>query len=72
MVDEENENEITIDGKSYKLDKISDKAREFLLNIQFVDKQIKQLSNEWAIADTARIGYTNALKVDLSKMDSGK
>ena len=70
MADEENENEITIDGKSYELDKISDKAREFLLNIQFVDKQIKQLSNEWAIADTARIGYTNALKVDLSKMAS--
>ena len=72
MADEENVSEITIDGTSYMLNSINDRAKELLINIQFVDKQIKQLSNEWAIADTARIGYTNALKLDVSKRSSEK
>ena len=36
-----------------------------MANLQFVDNQLMQLNNEWAVADTARIGYTNALKVEL-------
>lgn len=53
---------ITIDGKKYKLADLSDNARAQVQNIAFCDEQIQQLSNEWAVADTARIGYTNALK----------
>lgn len=56
---------ITIDGNEYSLDKMSDDARSNLLNIQFVDNQIQQLQNEWAVADTARLGYTAALKKEL-------
>ena len=59
---------ITIDGKEYKLDDLSDNAKAQFANIQFVDMQIQQLNNELAVADTARIGYTNALKSDLIKI----
>lgn len=56
---------IDIDGTTYNYDDLSDNAKAQLKNIQFVDIQLQQLNNEWAVADTARIGYTNALKADL-------
>ena len=59
---------ITIDGTEYSLDNLSDAAKAQLANIQFVDAQIQQLNNEWAVADTARMGYTNALKAELAKI----
>ena len=62
---------ITIDEVEYNLSDLSDTAKAQLANIQFVDAQIQQLNNEWAVADTARIGYTNALKVELSKSEIG-
>ena len=65
MSKESKTQKIDIDGQEYDLAKLSDKAKEQLINIQFVDAQIQQLNNEWAVSDTARIGYTNALKADL-------
>ena len=59
---------ITIDGTEYSLDDLSDAAKAQLANIQFVDAQIQQLNNEWAVADDfKRIGYTRALKAELAK-----
>ena len=66
------DNKIKIDDKQYNLDDLSDSAKTQLKNIQFVDAQIQQLNNEWAVADTARIGYVNALKLELSKISKGK
>jgi len=62
------EQKITIDDVEYNLSDLSDNARAQLANIQFVDAQIQQLNNEWAVADTARIGYTAALKAELEKI----
>ena len=59
---------ITIDEVEYNLSDLSDNAKAQLTNIQFVDAQIQQLNNEWAVADTARMGYTNALKAELAKI----
>ena len=59
---------ITIDDKQYDLDDLTDQAKAQLTNLQFVDMQIQQLNNEWAVADTARIGYTNALKAELKNI----
>ena len=61
---------INIDGKEYALSELSENALVQVTNLQFVDAQIQQLNNEWAVADTARIGYTNALKAELTKMKS--
>jgi hypothetical protein len=46
---------------------MSDAAKAQLSNIQFVDHQVRQLQNEWAISDTARLGYQAALKRELLK-----
>ena len=67
MSEDERSAKITIDDTEYSLDNLSDAAKAQLANIQFVDAQIQQLNNEWAVADTARIGYTRALQAELAK-----
>ena len=69
MAEDINTNKITIDDVEYKLDELSDSAKAQLANIQFVEAQLQQLNNELAVSDTARIGYTNALKTELSKTE---
>lgn len=56
---------ITIDGKKYQLDSLSQSARDTIASLQFVEEQIQQKQNEWAIADTARMAYAAALKRDV-------
>jgi hypothetical protein len=61
------EKTITIDGNNYELDRLSQTARDTIASLQFVEEQILQTQNEWAICDTARIAYTFALKRELQK-----
>ena len=61
---------VTVDDKEYKVEDMSEDAKAQLSNIQFVDAQILQLRNEWAVSDTARLGYTAALKGELVKIDN--
>ena len=63
------EERVNIDGEEYLLSSLTDNAKNQIKSISFVDSQILQLNNEWAIADTARIGYTNALKLELNKLE---
>ena len=65
---ETGEQHITIDDVEYKLDDLSDNAKVQLANIQFVDSRLQQLNNELAVSDTARIGYTGALKGTLEEI----
>lgn len=58
---------ITIDGTSYALASLSQTARDTIASLQFVEVQIQQKQNEWAIADTARLAYSNALKREYKK-----
>lgn len=67
---EDTDQKVTIDEVEYNLSDLSDNAKAQLASIQFIDAQIQQLSNEWAVADTARLGYTNALKAELSKIET--
>jgi hypothetical protein len=67
MAKDKNAQTITIDDVEYDLKDLSDHAKAQLANLQFVDAQLQQLNNEWAVSDTARIGYTNALKAELAK-----
>ena len=66
-MDQKPEGVITVDDDEYKISEMSDAAKAQLSNIQFVDGQIRQLQNEWAISDTARLGYQAALKGELLK-----
>ena len=58
---------VSIDGKDYVLDELSNESKEQIASLQFVEQQIQQLQNEWAISDTARIGYSNAIKKEVEK-----
>jgi hypothetical protein len=66
-MDQEPAATITVDDVEYQLSEMSDASKAQLSNIQFVDGQIRQLQNEWAVSDTARLGYQAALKGELVK-----
>lgn len=52
---------ITIDGKEYDTDQLSDEARNQIVSIQFVDRKIQELNLELAAFQTARNAYARAL-----------
>jgi hypothetical protein len=58
-------NSITVDGTEYDLDKLSNAAKDQIGNLSFIDNQLQQKQNEFAISDTARLAYTHALKKEL-------
>lgn len=70
MPEKKEKQKVVIDGTDYLLDDLPDTAKAQLVNIQFVDSQLEQLQNEWAISDTARMGYTAALKKELSETEN--
>ena len=67
MNDDEKQEKITIDGTEYSLNDLSEQAKTRVAHIQFIDQQLQQLNNEFAVSDTARIGYTAALQREVSK-----
>jgi hypothetical protein len=69
MNDITNDAQITIDGVDYAIEDLSEKAKSQISNIQFSDAQILQLQNELAISNTARTGYTRALKLELAQIE---
>ena len=69
MSKKQSKKKIKVDDIEYNLDDMSENAKAQIANIQFVDAQLQQLSNELAVSDTARIGYTNALKAELTKIN---
>jgi len=59
---------ITIDGQEFDLTNASEEAKAQLRNLQFVNEQILQRTNELQIAQTAKLGYSRALKRELEKI----
>ena len=59
---------ITIDGEEFDLRNASEEIKAQLNNLQFVNEQILQRNNELQIAETAKIGYSRALKRELEKI----
>ena len=57
---------VTIDNKEYVVSDLTENARSNVYNIHFVDSQIKELSNKLAVAETARMAYSSALKNELT------
>ncbi len=53
---------ITIDGKSYDSDSLTDKAKEQIMSMQFVNSEIKRLESQLAVCKTAAAAYSMALK----------
>ena len=63
---------VTIDNVEYDVTKLTESAKAQLSSIRFVDMQLQQLNSELAVADTARIGYTKALKSELEVVGKSK
>ena len=59
---------VRIDDVDYNIDELSEEAKKLITTLQFVDQQLNQLQNEFAVSDTARIGYLNALQKELAKI----
>lgn len=52
---------VTIGGKQFKFDDLSDKAKAQLVNIRVTDREIDSLQQKLAIFKTARSAYTREL-----------
>ena len=59
----------TVDGVEYDVDSPSDAVKSHLNNIKFVDELILQKNNELQITQTAKIGYSRALKRELETIN---
>ena len=60
--------EVTIDGVAYKLDSLSENAKQQLAMMQATDMEIQRLNIQMAIAQTARTGYAAALNAELPQV----
>jgi len=65
MAEQRKEQTVTIDGKEYALDQLSEEARNQVVNLRVTDQEISRLKQQLAIAQTARTAYANALKREL-------
>ena len=63
------ERKVNVDGVEYNLDDLSENARAQVMNLRFVSERLQQLNNELAVADTARMGYSAALKREVAKIE---
>jgi hypothetical protein len=58
---------LTIDGKEYLLDSLSDDAKAQLGALNLVDRKLADLQQDMAILQTARNAYAQALAAALPK-----
>lgn len=58
---------VTIDGKEYDIEDLSDSAKGQLASLQFVQAENRRLESQIAVNKTAASLYTNALKNELEK-----
>jgi hypothetical protein len=58
---------ITIDGKEYDTEALSEDAKNQIVSIQFVDRKIQELKAGLAAYQTARNAYAKALTELLNK-----
>lgn len=52
---------LTLNGKDYSIDSLSDEAKRLANNILFCDSKLNQLQNEAAVIQTARNAYIQIL-----------
>lgn len=63
---------ITIDGKEYDTAKLSEDARNHVVNVRVTDQEIERLQRQLAIHQTARTAYARALSSELEAPEKGK
>ena len=63
---------ITIDGKEYDVESLSDETKAQLGSLQYVDSELARLQAQAAALQTARIAYGRALKQTLEQGEAPK
>jgi len=58
---------VTIDGKEYNVDDLSDQAKEQLVSLQFTQGEIRRLESLLAVARTAGVAYSAQLKKEIGE-----
>jgi hypothetical protein len=61
---------VNIDGHEYKLDSLSEVARNQVGNLRVADQRIAQLKQELALVQTARAVYAKTLAENLPEPES--
>ena len=59
---------VTIDGREFALDSLSEAARAQLVSLKITDQEIARVQQQMAILQTARIAYANALQAELPSL----
>ena len=60
---------VKLDDVEYDVSNPSEAIQAQLANINFVDELILQKNNELQVAQTAKIGYSRALRRELDKLE---
>lgn len=63
---------LTVDGKEYDPETISENAKTIIRNVQFCDQELSQMRMRTAAVQTARQAYVNALKRELEGPGAGE
>jgi ABC-type antimicrobial peptide transport system ATPase subunit len=58
---------VTIDGKDYDSETLSDEAKNHIQNVQYCEQKMADLQRELAVVRTARNAYAQALQRALPK-----
>ncbi|WIX33797.1 DUF6447 family protein [Salinicola sp. JS01] len=58
----DNDQTVSIDGKEYQLDQLSEEARKQLANLRLCDEEIARIQRQYSIAQAARVTYSNLLE----------
>lgn len=61
---------VTIDGKQYSMNSLSETARNQIVNLRVSEQEIARAQALLAILQTARQAYALTLKEELAKMES--
>lgn len=60
---------LTVDGKEYPVESLSDNAKAQVANIRVVDEEIKKIEQHLAVYKTARAAYARVLQGELNKAE---
>lgn len=58
---------VTIEGKDYELDELSEQAKGTIVSLQFVQAEIKRLEAQLAVYKTAEMAYIRGLKKEMEE-----
>lgn len=64
-------NKIRIDGNDYEMDSLNEEARKLVVNLGFIEDQIKEVSNLIAILTKAKRAYIADLKTEMLSAKTG-